>query len=92
MPPVLGPASPSKARLWSCAPPSETTVSPSTRQNRLASSPVRHSSTTTTVSPSPANWASTAASASCTVVATVTPLPAASPSAFTTMGAPWART
>ena len=35
---------------------------------------------------------SMAASASATVVATTTPLPAASPSAFTTIGAPRART
>ena len=40
----------------------------------------------------PPNIMSMAASASCTVSATTTPLPAASPSAFTTIGAPFLRT
>src|ERR671932_375444 len=50
----------------------------------------------TTASPAapkaPEKHASTAASASSRVAATVTPLPAASPSALTTIGAPLART
>ena len=40
----------------------------------------------------PPNIMSMASSASCTVSATTTPLPAARPSAFTTIGAPFART
>ena len=50
MPPVLGPRSPSPTALWSWAVPNSSTLRPSTRANRLASSPRRHSSITT-VSP-----------------------------------------
>ena len=46
MPPVLGPSSPSKARLWSCAVPKGSTVLPSQSAKKLASSPSRNSSTT----------------------------------------------
>src|SRR4029079_7486253 len=82
MPPVLGPVSPSPTRLWSCAEASGTAVSPSTRANRLASSPTRNSSITKGALP----IASIADSASARVIATVTPLPAASPSALITTG------
>ena len=91
MPPVFGPVSPSPTRLWSCAVPKGRAVVPSERQKKLASSPVRHSSITTSAPARPmrpAKQASTAATASSRVAATVTPLPAASPSALTTIGAP----
>ncbi len=47
MPPVLGPVSPSPTCLWSCAVPKGSAVLPSQRQKKLASSPVKNSSTTT---------------------------------------------
>ena len=47
MPPVFGPWSPSKARLWSWAVPSKRQSSPSARTKRLASSPGMNSSMTT---------------------------------------------
>ena len=97
MPPVLGPWSPLSRRLWSWLVASASTLRPSAITMKLASSPVRKASTTTRavslpsllppVKSSPRNW-STAAWASATVWATTTPLPAARPSAFTTMGAP----
>ncbi len=94
MPPVLGPASPSPSRLWSCEVASGSTCSPSTITMKLASSPSRNSSTTT-VSPAapklPANMPSTVAMASSAVPAMITPLPAARPSALTTIGMRWAR-
>ena len=85
MPPVLGPSSPSKARLWSCAVPKGSTVLPSQSAKKLASSPSRNSSITAEA-PGAEKIASRAASAVARSVATVTPLPAASPSAFTTIG------
>ena len=91
MPPVLGPRSPSNTRLWSCAVPSGIARVPSHSAKKLASSPNRHSSTTTSA-PGSANRAVSASSAWSRVSATVTPLPAASPSAFTTIGAPCCRT
>ncbi len=98
MPPVFRPVSPSPTRLWSCAVPIGRTVSPSQSTKKEASSPSMNSSITTSApaSPnSPPNMSSTAASAWSTVSATITPLPAASPSALTTIGAPlsriWAR-
>src|SRR5215831_14993642 len=94
MPPVLGPRSPSKARLWSCAEASASAVSPSQSAKKEASSPCRNSSTTTCAPAAPnppPNIMSMAASASARVLAMTTPLPAASPSAFTTIGAPRAR-
>ena len=87
IPPVLGPVSPSPTRLWSCAVPNGTIAAPSVSTNRLTSSPVRNSSITA-LAPGSANSASTAAVASAGVVVTVTPLPAASPSALTTTGVP----
>ena len=66
---------------------------PSDRMKKLASSPSMNSSMTTDMSPkAPSKMSSMAAWAWSTVSATVTPLPAASPSALTTMGAPWAVT
>ena len=91
MPPVFGPVSPSPTRLWSCAVPKGSAVVPSQSTKKLASSPVRHSSITTSAFGS-AKQAAIAASASSTVAATVTPLPAARPSALTTIGAPCSRT
>src|SRR2546429_269903 len=46
MPPVFGPWSLSNTRLWSCAVASGTAFSPSLSTKKLASSPVRNSSTT----------------------------------------------
>src|SRR6056297_158976 len=88
MPPVFGPVSPSPIRLWSCAVPKASTSSPSASTKKLASSPAMNSSTTISA-PGPARSRSTASWASPGVPATTTPLPAASPSAFTTMGAPF---
>ena len=69
---------------------------PSHSANSETSSPVRHSSITTAAPASPkarrSIIASIAASASASVAATTTPLPAARPSAFTTIGAPRRRT
>src|SRR6185437_3151300 len=88
MPPVLGPASASPRRLWSCDDASGSTCAPSAITMKLASSPSRQSSTTTRAPALPTalpdSIASTAACASAVVSATTTPLPAASPSAFTT--------
>jgi hypothetical protein len=67
--------------------PTGSIASPSQRTKNDASSPDSISSITTLPSP-PAKTGSSAASASSTVCATVTPLPAASPSALTTIGAP----
>src|SRR3954469_22017748 len=95
MPPVFGPVSPSPTRLWSCAAPSGSAVVPSQRAKKETSCPTRHSSTSTVAPAAPCTRPSmisaTAASASSTVAATTTPLPAARPSALTTIGAPCAR-
>ena len=82
MPPVLGPCSPSKIRLKSCAGCSGTTVVPSHKANSETSGPSRYSSTIT--SPHVAAWSRAAARSD----VTMTPLPAASPSSFTTYGGP----
>ncbi len=69
MPPVLGPWSPSKTRLWSCAEASGIAVSPSHSAKNDASSPARNSSTTTSAPAAPKpppNIMSIAASASAT--------------------------
>ena len=71
MPPVLGPVSPSPTRLWSCAEPNGTMVLPSVSAKKLASSPSRNSSITTSapaLAEPPANISSIAASASARVV------------------------
>ena len=94
MPPVFGPTSPSPSRLWSCEVASGRTCLPSAMTMKLASSPSRNSSTTTTrpASPkAPANMPSAARIASSALAAMITPLPAASPSALTTMGGRCAR-
>mmetsp|Transcript_868 Transcript_868/g.3627 ORF Transcript_868/g.3627 Transcript_868/m.3627 type:complete len:210 (+) Transcript_868:750-1379(+) len=92
MPPVLSPVSPSPTRLWSCAPTSGTATPPPTTAKKLASSPSRNSSTTISAPAAPKAaftiMSSTARSAVSSSMATITPLPAASPSVFTTMGAP----
>ncbi len=95
MPPVLGPVSPSPTRLWSWLVAIGSAVAPSTIEMKLASSPSRNSSITTRAPASPKalpdSMSRTAASASSSVIATITPLPAARPSAFTTIGAPFSR-
>ncbi len=95
MPPVLGPVSPSPMRLWSWLVAMGSTLLPSTITMKLASSPSRNSSITTRQPASPKalpdSMSVTAASASSRLRATITPLPAARPSAFTTMGAPRSR-
>src|ERR1051325_1001728 len=92
MPPVLGPSSPSRKRLWSWLVASGSTLAPSLITMKLASSPCRNSSTTTRAPASPRLFwfimRSIAACASSTLAATTTPFPAARPSALTTMGAP----
>ena len=87
MPPVFGPCSPSKARLWSWAQPKTMEVSPSHRANSEPISPSRNSSMTTRAPAAPnrpPKASSIAASASPRVVAITTPLPAARPSALIT--------
>ena len=53
MPPVLGPRSPSKARLWSLAETMGFTVFPSVKASTDTSGPVRYSSTTTRLPEAP---------------------------------------
>src|SRR5205809_956641 len=80
MPPVLGPWSPSKARLWSWAEARASACLPSHRAKKLISSPSKKSSTTT-AAPAwpnpPPSIMSMAPLASARVAATTTPLPAA---------------
>ena len=85
IPPVLGPASPSYARLKSRAGASATASMPSHNANTETSGPSRSSSTRT----SPSNPSATASPArsSSSVRQTITPFPAARPSAFSTHGA-----
>src|SRR6185437_3617547 len=93
MPPVFGPSSWSNARLWSCALANGIAVSPSQSAKKLISRPDKNSSITTSAPAAPkapSNIMAIAASASASVFATTTPLPAARPSAFTTIGAPCA--
>ncbi len=96
MPPVLGPVSPSPTRLWSCDGRRSTTSSPSVTPKIESSSPSMNSSTTTFRPASPKARSSimavTAERASSTFGQTTAPLPAASPDALTTTGAPVART
>ena len=85
MPPVFGPASPSARRLKSWAGLSGRTRSPSLRKNSDTSGPARNSSISTgPVGRYVAAWARAASRSS----VTMTPFPAARPSAFTTWGAP----
>ena len=73
-----------------------TRCSPSQKASTVTSGPTMHSSMTTVLPEAPNLWSAIisrrACSASATVAATVTPLPRARPSAFTTMGAPCSRT
>mmetsp|Transcript_21548 Transcript_21548/g.47288 ORF Transcript_21548/g.47288 Transcript_21548/m.47288 type:complete len:323 (+) Transcript_21548:841-1809(+) len=92
MPPVFGPVSPSPTGLWSCAETRGKTFLPSVMAKKLASSPAMYSSITTR-DPAlpktlPTSMSSMASSAIFSSMATMTPFPAASPSALTTMGAP----
>ena len=82
MPPVFGPRSPSCARLKSWAGSNGTALAPSASANSDTSGPSRNSSTSTL--PAARAWASAAARSP----VTTTPLPPASPSAFTTYGGP----
>src|SRR3990172_4438126 len=92
MPPVLGPSSLSRARLWSWAATSGRTLWPSESAKKETSSPWRNSSKTSLV-PALPSWRSAmsffarsrASSRDSTMEA---PLPPASPSAFTTRGSP----
>ena len=90
MPPVLGPVSPSPTRLKSCAGASATARVPSHTASTDSSGPAIASSTTTVrpASPkaSPRSLAPTSSTASSRDAVTSTPLPAASPSVFTTHG------
>ena len=96
MPPVFGPLSPSQTRLWSCAEASGIAVSPSHSAKNEASSPTRQSSITISQARLPKAAAEHHVDGGfgllARVSATTTPLPAASPSAFTTIGAPCSRT
>ena len=85
MPPVLGPVSPSPIRLWSWASGSATACLPSHSASSEHSGPLSRSSSTNGPS---AAVARIAAIVSSSVSGTVTPLPAASPSSFTTTGLP----
>ena len=96
MPPVLAPVSPSKMRLWSWLVAIGRMLSPSIMQIKEASSPAKNSSTTTR-EPAwpnllPDSMSSMALKASSSLIATMTPLPAAKPSALMTIGAPLVRT
>src|SRR5580658_10788923 len=95
MPPVLGPRSPSSRRLWSWEVASGSMCAPSAMTMKLASSPVRNSSITTSLPAAPncpANMPAALAIAASMVSAITTPLPAASPLALTTSGVCWLRT
>src|SRR6266852_6152865 len=87
MPPVFGPVSPSPARLKSRAGASAITSVPSVPQSTDNSAPSSRSSTTTVAPLLPkrpsTSIASMAASDSSMLPHTITPLPRASPSAFT---------
>ena len=89
MPPVLGPVSPSPTLLWSCALARGIAVIPSHKAKKLASMPSRYSSIKTVFPASPKaplNELSIAVIASFSFWAMTTPLPAAKPSAFITIG------
>ena len=92
MPPVFGPSSPSRTRLWSCATGRPIARRPSQTAKNDASAPVRCSSMTTHRPASPNRRSSIASRTACSAAdrsgATVTPFPAASPSALMTTGNP----
>ena len=92
MPPVFGPVSSSKARLWSCTETMGTTRAPSEKTRKETSSPARNSSMTV-LAPALPNFlsaiiSSTAAVAPAASFTTTLPLPAARPSALITKGKP----
>ncbi len=93
---MFGPVSPSPTRLWSWEGRSSRARSPSATAKIDSSSPSRQSSITTSRPASPKARSpiieAIASSASSTVAHTTAPLPAASPDAFTTTGAPCSRT
>ena len=96
MPPVFGPVSPSPTRLWSCARAEREHVLAvdQREQARLLAlqALLDHDRAAGRAEGAAERLRRARASASSTVAATVTPLPAASPSALITIGAPAART
>ncbi len=88
MPPVFGPLSPSRSRLWSWHGGSTRTLFPSVSASTEASTPESFSSMTIVRPASPKTrrviMSSTARSASSGVSGTITPLPFANPAALTT--------
>ena len=92
MPPVFGPLSPSRARLWSWTETMGTTFAPSEKTRNETSSPDRNSSMTS-LAPALPNFLSDiiwpiTVLASAALSTTMLPLPEASPSALTTKGKP----
>ena len=90
MPPVFKPTSPSQTALWSWLVASDTILFLLTTAMKLASSPSRNSSITTRLPAEPNALSlkilSKAEIASLLVLHIITPLPAAKPSAFITVG------
>mmetsp|Transcript_85350 Transcript_85350/g.238224 ORF Transcript_85350/g.238224 Transcript_85350/m.238224 type:complete len:203 (-) Transcript_85350:2531-3139(-) len=88
MPPVLGPWSPSKARLWSCAGGNTATCEPSVSASTEHSVPSKRCSSTISWPAAPivprSRKSRTATLASTLSLGTITPFPAASPLALTT--------
>mmetsp|Transcript_102719 Transcript_102719/g.296940 ORF Transcript_102719/g.296940 Transcript_102719/m.296940 type:complete len:233 (+) Transcript_102719:2170-2868(+) len=88
MPPVFGPWSPSKIRLWSCAGGRTATRSPSVSASTEHSAPTNRRSRTSSSPAAPmapfSRKSRTAFFASSRLSGTITPLPAARPLAFTT--------
>ena len=96
MPPVFGPSSWSNTRLWSCAEASGIAVSPSHSAKKLISRPAQklldHDFGAGRAERAVEHHGDGGLGLAHSVLATTTPLPAASPSALTTIGAPCART
>ncbi len=91
MPPVLGPVSPSPTRLWSFAVPKGIAVLPRAEAEDAGLLAVMNSSTTTSAPAPPKAPERSRVDGRKRLVERhrdVTPLPAASPSALTTIGAP----
>ena len=96
MPPVLGPVSPSPMRLWSWLVAMGKTLLAVDHDDKARLFAVEelfndHAATRIAEGLLPESMSVTAASACSRVSATMTPLPAARPSAFTTIGAPCSR-
>ena len=89
MPPVFGPSSLSFSLLWSCATGRLTKFLPSQIAKKLSSKPSKNSSITTLLPASPKlaplSISAAAIFASSALEAIITPFPAQSPSAFTTI-------